>query len=42
MAIEIKRILIPTDFSSYSATGARYACELVTKFDAELHLLHTP
>jgi nucleotide-binding universal stress UspA family protein len=41
MAIEIKRILLPTDFSAYSATATKYACELVTKFDAELHLLHT-
>ncbi len=40
MAIEIKRILLPTDFSSYSATAANYACEMATKFDAELHLLH--
>jgi nucleotide-binding universal stress UspA family protein len=41
MAIELKRILLPTDFSSYSATATKYACELVTKFDAQLHLLHT-
>jgi nucleotide-binding universal stress UspA family protein len=41
MAIDIKRILLPTDFSSYAAAATKYACELVTKFDAELHLLHT-
>ena len=41
MAIQIKRILLPTDFSTYSATATKYACELATKFDAELHLLHT-
>lgn len=41
MAIELKRILLPTDFSTYSATATKYACELVTRFDAELHLLHT-
>lgn len=41
MAIEIRRILLPTDFSDSSATATKYACELVTKFDAELHLLHT-
>lgn len=41
MAIELKRILLPTDFSNYSATATKYACELATKFDAELHLLHT-
>ena len=41
MAIDIKRILLPTDFSSYSATATKYACEMATMFDAELHLLHT-
>ncbi len=41
MTIEIKRILLPTDFSSYSATATNYACQMATKFDAELHLLHT-
>jgi nucleotide-binding universal stress UspA family protein len=41
MAIDIKRILLPTDFSPYSAAATKYACELATKFDAELHLLHT-
>jgi universal stress protein A len=41
VAIEIKRILLPTDFSAYSATATKYACELATRFDAELHLLHT-
>ena len=41
MAIDINKILLPTDFSSYSATATKYACELATKFDAELHLLHT-
>ena len=40
MAIDIKRILLPTDFSSNSATATKYACELATKFDAELHVLH--
>jgi nucleotide-binding universal stress UspA family protein len=41
VAIEIKRILLPTDFSTHSATATKYACELATRFDAELHLLHT-
>jgi nucleotide-binding universal stress UspA family protein len=41
MAIRIQRILFPTDFSSHSATAAKYACELATKFASELHLLHT-
>jgi nucleotide-binding universal stress UspA family protein len=40
MTIDIKRILLATDFSAYSATATQYACELVTKFSAELHLLH--
>jgi len=39
--IQIKKILLPTDFSDYSAAATKYACELATKFDAELHLLHT-
>lgn len=41
MAIRLQRILLPTDFSSYSAAATKYACELAMKFDAELHLLHT-
>lgn len=41
MAIQIKRILFPTDFSDYSATATIYACDLATKYDAELHVLHT-
>src|SRR5476651_1538960 len=41
MTIQIKKILLPTDFSNYSATATKYACELATKFDAELHILHT-
>lgn len=41
MSIRIRRILLPTDFSTYSAAATKYACELVTKFEAGLHLLHT-
>src|ERR1700734_2344861 len=41
MTIRLQKILLPTDFSKYSAAATRYACELATKFDAELHLLHT-
>ncbi len=41
MPIRIQRILHPTDFSTYSATATQYTCELGTKFNAELHLLHT-
>jgi nucleotide-binding universal stress UspA family protein len=38
--IELKRILLPTDFSDYSAAATTYACALAEQFDAELHLLH--
>ena len=41
MPIRFQRILLPTDFSTLSATAMKYACELAAKFDAELHLLHT-
>lgn len=41
MTIRIQRILLPTDFSEYSATATKYACELATKYHADLHLLHT-
>jgi universal stress protein A len=41
MTIRLQKILLPTDFSNYSAAATQYACELATKFDAELHLLHT-
>ncbi len=38
--IELKRILVPTDFSEYSAEAIGYACTLADKFKSELHLLH--
>jgi universal stress protein A len=41
MTIQLQKILLPTDFSDYSAAATLYACELATRFDAELHLLHT-
>ena len=41
MTIRLQKILLPTDFSDYSAAATKYACELAAKFDAELHLLHT-
>jgi len=41
MTIRLQKILLPTDFSNYSAAATKYACELATKFDSELHLLHT-
>jgi len=41
VTIRLRKILLPTDFSNYAATATKYACELATRFDAELHLLHT-
>jgi nucleotide-binding universal stress UspA family protein len=38
--IRLQRILLPTDFSNYSAVSTSYACELAERFEAELHLLH--
>jgi len=40
MAIRLQKILLPTDFSEYSAAATQYACELAIRFHAELHLLH--
>jgi universal stress protein A len=38
--IDLKRILVPVDFSKYSDHALRYACALARRFAAELHLLH--
>ena len=38
--IELKRILLPTDFSDYSANATAYATSFADKFGTELHLLH--
>ena len=38
--VEIKRILLPTDFSPCCRIAMNYACALAEKFNAELHLLH--
>jgi universal stress protein A len=38
--IDIRRILVPTDFSECSAPAVRLAGELAEKFGAELVLLH--
>ncbi|MGB9108202.1 MAG: universal stress protein, partial [Telluria sp.] len=39
--IQLKRILIPTDFSDYSEHAAAYAVELAKRFQAEeLHCIH--
>src|SRR5437588_11032837 len=38
--IELRRILVPTDFSEHSGNALRYGIALAEKFDAELYLLH--
>ena len=38
--IELKRILVPTDFSEFSQQAVRYGCELANRFSAELHVIH--
>ena len=38
--IQLSRILLPTDFSEFSAEATRYACALADQFGSELHLLH--
>ena len=38
--IDIKRLLLTTDFSDYSAAANNYACALADQFDAVLHVIH--
>jgi len=39
--IQLKRILVPTDFSEHSERAAKYALELARRFQAEeVHCLH--
>lgn len=38
--IELKRILVPLDFSEHSGEALKYGCALSEKFGSELHLLH--
>jgi len=38
--IQLKQILIPTDFSPHAARAADYAFALAEKFNAKVHLLH--
>ena len=38
--IELKRILLPSDFSENAQRATDFACGLAEKFGAELHLLH--
>jgi nucleotide-binding universal stress UspA family protein len=38
--IDLRRILVPTDFSKHSHTALTYAASFAEKFGAEIHLLH--
>lgn len=38
--INLKRILVPTDFSEHAQNALRYGCEFAARFDSELHLVH--
>lgn len=38
--IQLKKILLPTDFSEPAEKAILYACELAERFGSELHLLH--
>ncbi|MGD9854946.1 MAG: universal stress protein [Planctomycetaceae bacterium] len=38
--INLRKILVPTDFSEFSKHALRYGGEFARRFDAELHLLH--
>lgn len=40
MSIKIKRILVAKDLSKESSNVIRYALELGSKFDAQVHVLH--
>lgn len=38
--MQLKNILVPTDFSPFSSVALRYGCELAKRFKAELHVLN--
>tara|TARA_R110002095_G_scaffold214866_2_gene207727 strand:- start:115 stop:585 length:471 start_codon:yes stop_codon:yes gene_type:complete len=38
--LEIKKILVPTDFSEFGEQALLYGCELAKKFNSQLHLLN--
>ena len=40
--IDLKNILLPTDFSDSSLTATRYAIELSKRFSATLHVIEDP
>lgn len=39
--LQIRKILVPVDFSRHSAKALDYAIELARKFDASIHILHS-
>ena len=38
--IQLKRVLVPVDFSEFGKHALRYGCEFARRFGAELHLLN--
>ena len=38
--IQLKRILLPSDFSELASESTKYACALAEQFNAELHMLY--
>ena len=40
MQIQLRRILVPTDFSDSAKVALTYAVAMVERFDASIHLLH--
>ncbi len=38
--IELKKIVLATDFSTYSQAATKFGCALAEQFDSELHVLH--
>jgi universal stress protein A len=38
--IKLQRLLLPTDFSEFSAAARMYACAFADQFQADLHVLH--
>lgn len=38
--MQLKKILVPTDFSEFGKHSIRYGCEFAKRFSAELHLLN--
>lgn len=38
--IQIRRILVPTDFSDHSRKALEYGCDLARRYDARLHVVH--